>query len=154
MEYSNSNASAATPALWKLVNPLCLRFGKTIHRFLFVAVWLCCYLHRKANLSLAPTANLAFRWTIAHLTPSVFHTDQRSMWTFLIRTLWPEFWQAILASMGNPNISKARDWFRRILHNRHFAQRSIFFLNKSWWSVGSEDSTLTGGSLRVQRHPS
>ena len=29
-----------------------------------------------------------------------------------------------------------------------------FFLNKSWWSVGSEGTTLTGGSVRVQRHPS
>ena len=29
-----------------------------------------------------------------------------------------------------------------------------FFLNKSWWSVGSEGAALTGGSVRVQRHPS
>ena len=28
-----------------------------------------------------------------------------------------------------------------------------FCLNKSWWSVGSKGTTLTGGSVRVQRHP-
>jgi len=29
-----------------------------------------------------------------------------------------------------------------------------FFLNKSWWTVGSEGTTLTSGSIRVQRHHS
>ena len=29
-----------------------------------------------------------------------------------------------------------------------------FLLNKSWWSVGSERTTLTSGSIRVQRHHS
>ena len=30
----------------------------------------------------------------------------------------------------------------------------LFVLNKSWWTVGSEGTMLTGGSIRVQRHPS
>ena len=32
--------------------------------------------------------------------------------------------------------------------------RVQFFLNKRWWSVGSEGTMLTGGSIRVQRHHS
>ena len=36
--------------------------------------------------------SLAFRPTIAHPTPSVFHADQRGMRKFLIWTLGPEFW--------------------------------------------------------------
>ena len=37
-------------------------------------------------------ANLAFRQSPTHVTPSVFHADQHGGGTFLIRTLWPEFW--------------------------------------------------------------
>ena len=50
------------------------------------------YPNRKAHLSLPTTAILAFKWTITHPTPSVFHADQRGMRAFFIRTLWPEFW--------------------------------------------------------------
>ena len=49
-------------------------------------------LNRKALLSRSPTAILAFMWTITHLTPSVFHADQRDNRKFLIRPLGPEFW--------------------------------------------------------------
>ena len=62
-----------------------------------------------------PTAILAFKWTIAHPSPSVFHADQRGMRGFLIWTFWPEFWQAILAPMGIPSISNTRDCFWSIL---------------------------------------
>ena len=48
--------------------------------------------NRKAQLSRWSTANLAFRWTLTHVTPSVFHAEQRSGCAFLIWTLWPEFW--------------------------------------------------------------
>ena len=49
-------------------------------------------LNRKTHLSLPATANLAFRWPLTYLTPSVFHADQHGMLTFLIRTLGPVFW--------------------------------------------------------------
>ena len=50
------------------------------------------YLNRKTHLSRAPTAILAFKWTNAHPTPSVFHADQLDVCKFLIRTLGLEFW--------------------------------------------------------------
>ena len=82
------------------------------------------HLNRKAHLSRSPLANLAFRWPLTYPTPSVFHADQRGMRRFLIRTLWPEFWQATLASMGNHNISNIRDCFWSILHKRDFVRHS------------------------------
>ena len=53
--------------------------------------------NRKAHLAPNSTANLQFRGKMAYPTPSVFHADQRGGGTFLIWTLWLEFW-------GHPRI--------------------------------------------------
>ena len=55
------------------------------------------YPNKKAHLAPCFTANLPFGGNIAHPTPSVFHADQRGGGTFLIWTLWLEFW-------GHPRI--------------------------------------------------
>ena len=65
--------------------------------------------NRKAHLSGYLRANLAFRWPLTSLTPSVFHADQLDGGTFLIWTLGLELQGASPNPMGHPNISKAWD---------------------------------------------
>ena len=53
-------------------------------------MWL--YPNRKAHPAPCSTANSPIRGNIAYPTPLVFHADQRDGGTFLIWTLWLEFW--------------------------------------------------------------
>ena len=68
-----------------------MNFSAVSHLFCLTGDYTPRNLNRKALLSRSPTANLAFRRTIAHPTPSVFHADQRGMRPFLIQTLGLEF---------------------------------------------------------------
>ena len=59
-------------------------------------------------------------------------------------------------SFYQPHSGMVKGWlkkFRRRLF-RHLHNGPLFFKYHASWTVGSEGTTLTSGSIRVQRHPS
>ena len=70
------------------------------------------YPNKKAHLAPCFTANLPFGGNIAHPTPSVFHADQHGGGTFLIPTLWPQFWGPSSSPWGSPTSARPGTDFR------------------------------------------